>query len=153
MIRIKKFYLLSSKHTQTSLLDITFLGSVVVPIYAIKTSPIMFVKGTCIAQWVILKKNILILGSKLWLHTSVRERGVGRSGKNIWNGNIEYCEFEEQKGDKWSALVLGEEPIRLTEIQIVKLSGIQYFFLPQIQQQNIENLQDFVSTNLQLKQA
>ena len=77
----------------------------------------------------------------------------GPSGKYIWNGNIEYCEFEEQKGDKWSALVLEEEPIRLTEIQIVKLSGIQYFFLPQIQQQNIENLQDFIFTNLQLKQA
>ena len=46
MFRIKKCYLLSSKHTQTSLLDITFLGSVVVPIYAIKTSPIIFVKGS-----------------------------------------------------------------------------------------------------------
>lgn len=83
----------------------------------------------------------------------MRGRGVGPSGENIWNGNIEYCEFEEQKGDKWSALVLGEEPIRLTEIQIVNLSGIQYFFLPQIQQQNIENSQDFSFTNLQLKQA
>ena len=78
---------------------------------------------------------------------------MGPSGEKIWNGNIEYCEFEEQKGDKWSALVLEEEPIRLTEIQIVKLSRIQYFFLPQIQQQNIENLQDFILTNPQLKQA
>ena len=74
----------------------------------------------------------------------------GPSGKYIWNGNIEYCEFEEQKGDKWSALVLEEEPIRLTEIQIVKLSRFQYLFLSQIWQQNIENPQDLVLTNPKL---
>ena len=74
----------------------------------------------------------------------------GPSGKYIWNGNIEYCEFEEQKGDKWSALVLEEEPIRLTEIQIVKLSRFQYLFLSQIWQQNIENPRDLVLTNPKL---
>ena len=74
----------------------------------------------------------------------------GPSGKYIWNGNIEYCEFEGQKGDKWSALVLEEEPIRLTEIQIVKLSRFQYLFLSQIWQQNIENPRDLVLTNPKL---
>ena len=65
--------------------------------------------------------------------------------------NIE--NLRSKKGDKWSALVLEEEPIRLTEIQIVKLSGFQYFFLPQSQQQNIGNLQDLILTNLELVQA
>ena len=74
----------------------------------------------------------------------------GPSGKYIWNGNIEYCEFEGQKGDKWSALVLEEEPIRLTEIQIVKLSRFQYLFLSQIWQQNIENPRDLGLTNPKL---
>ena len=74
----------------------------------------------------------------------------GPSGKYIWNGNIEYCEFEGQKGDKWSTLVLEEEPIRLTEIQIVKLSRFQYLFLSQIWQQNIENPRDLGLTNPKL---
>ena len=103
------------------------------------------------------KKNDVFGGFKIVATCrSMGERRVGPSGRNIWNGNIEYCEFEEQKGDKWSALVLEEDPIRLTEIQIVKLSRIQYFFLPQIQQQNIENCKKnffLLLTNIQLKQA